>query len=202
MVPRVTKPVVPRVQPRFDTERTPPPTWANPPVSPRGATPGGSLLSYLPRTFVNQLTPEGLTLLLGTRAFPTTSRSRTRPSGVLLNPAVGEQGAVHEAMHVLDRVSGTANAVGTPTWLQGTAAAVNLYTGSPWYSSLSNMVTAAQFAVSPNLRRNEVLATSAQRMSAAGLQMGSLAGMGYSPSQLAGLSRYFTRTSLGIAGGQ
>jgi len=206
LVPKVGKSPVPVVQSnrprseRFDTETSPPPT-------PIRATPA-YLSGYLPRTFLEQLTPEGLDILSRELVNRTSGTSRTRRNRVDLNVSGGEwttgMNAVHEAMHVLNRESGVSSNMRAPRGFRTPNQAMQFYLSAgnpvPWQLQgprtlgRGNMA-APRFWFRGN-RNDEVLATAAQIFASQNTPIGYMTGMGYTSQQVSALGRYFTSQAL------
>ena len=192
-LPRVTRPPVPRVQPRFDTENTPlPPTLGR----------------YLPADFSAQLNPRGQREIAGMPVVPIQGRSRAPAGHVNLNisdPWTTSMEATHEAMHTGD----AGRDIGAPPGFSSYNASRQFYLSAnnptPWQLQpdlIGPAIEASLTFLSPRVRSDEVLATATQIMTAANQPLSALRGMGYTPAQLSQLTRYFWPSSLGLGGGR
>jgi len=172
------------------------------------------LSGYLPRTFLEQLTPEGLAVLSREPVRRTSTTSRTRRNGVDLNVSGGEwatgMNAVHEAMHVLNRESGVSSSTNAPRGFSTPNQAMQFYLSAgnrtPWPLQPSllgrGLLAAPRFydvlypSQNRGNRNDEVLATAAQIFASQNTPIGYMTGMGYTSQQVSALGRYFTSQAL------
>ena len=157
--------------------------------------PTPNLLSILPAEFTRQLNPAGRRTLARTAVIRIPGgMNYVLPGLALISRDAPISTLTHEAMHILN-IGGRLSPQSPPEY-QSPVAATQFYTAGvhPW-------LHLPRMTLFPGMRRDEVLAAGVQRTNIIQQPISMLSRYGWTSSLLRPLVRFFSPTSLGLAGG-